>query len=87
MKIRKQSIQQAQQAARDHLIKSITIKCCFYAMLLVLNGLEGYGKKRLQRVFDEFAKTLNDYQERYDEAMADALEQHVVQRGIEVKWK
>lgn len=46
MKIRKQSIQQAQQAARDHLIKSITIKCCFYAMLLVLNGLEGYGKKK-----------------------------------------
>ncbi len=55
-------------------------------MLLVLNGLEGFGKKRMTRVYKEFQQTLWDYRHRYDEAMLDALERDVKARGIEVDW-
>ena len=82
MKIKRQSIQEA----RESLVREVTIKCCFYAMLLVLNGLEGFGKKRMTRVYKEFQQTLWDYRNRYDEAMLDALERDVKAREIEVNW-
>lgn len=82
MKIKRKSIQEA----RESLVREVTIKCCIYDMLLVLNGLEGYGRTRLNRVFKEFKQTLWDYQERYGEAMMDALERDVKARGIEVDW-
>lgn len=53
MKIKRQSIQEA----RESLVREVTIKCCIYDMLLVLNGLEGYGRTRLNRVFKEFKQT------------------------------
>ncbi len=87
MKIRRVSIQEAREKRICEKTKEITIKCCFYAMLLVLNGLEGFGKKRLQRVLDEFTQTLWDYQDRYGEVMLEALEDHVKKRKIEVHWK
>lgn len=82
MKIKRQAIQEA----RENLVREHTIKCCFYDMLLVLNGLEGYGKTRMTRVFKEFQQTLWDYQNRYGEAMLDALERDVKAREIEVNW-
>ena len=82
MKIRKQAIQEA----REDMIRGMTIRCCFYAMILVLNGLEGFGKKRMTRVYKEFQQTLWDYRNRYDEAMLDALERDVKAREIEVNW-
>ena len=82
MKIRKQAIQEA----REDMIREMTIRCCFYAMILVLNGLEGFGKKRMTRVYKEFQQTLWDYRNRYDEAMLDALGRDVKARGIEVNW-
>lgn len=87
MKINKRSLQAAKEKIICEKTKEITIKCCFYAMLLVLNGLEGFGKTRLQRVLDEFTKTLWDYQDRYGEVMLEALEDHVKQRKIEVHWR
>lgn len=47
MKINKRSLQAAKEKMICEKTKEITIKCCFYAMLLVLNGLEGFGKTRL----------------------------------------
>jgi hypothetical protein len=82
MKIKRQSIQEA----REGMIRELTIRCCFYAMLLVLNGLEGFGKKKMTRVYKEFQQTLWDYRNRYDEAMLDALERDVKARGVEVNW-
>ncbi len=82
MKISKKSI----QLAREDLVRELTVKCCFYAMILVLNGLEGFGKKRMTRVYKEFQQTLWDYRNRYDEAMLDALERDVKAREIEVNW-
>ena len=86
MKIKRQSIQEAKEGMIREKTKEMTARCCFYAMILVLNGLEGYGKTRMTRVFKEFQQTLWDYNKRYDEAMLDALERDVKAREIEVNW-
>ena len=60
------------------------ILCCYYTAILVLNGKFGHGKKRLQEFTDEFAQTMADYYNRYDEVTLDALRKHAKEKGIQV---
>jgi hypothetical protein len=54
--------------------------------ILVLHGKFGFGKERLTRFSEEFAQTIKDYRNRYDEVALDALISHAKSKGIEVDW-
>lgn len=82
MKIRKASLQEA----REKKLADIVIQMCFLVTILVLNGKFGFGKERLTRFSDEFAKTMTDYRNRYDDVTLEALVKHAKQKGIEVDW-
>lgn len=58
------------------------IMLCFYAAILVNNGVFGHGQKRLQQFADEYSKTVQDYLGRYDEVTLDAMRAHCEQLGI-----
>ena len=83
MKIRKASLQEA----REKKLADIVIQMCFLTTVLVLNGKYGFGKERLTRFADEFAQTMKDYRNRYDEVALEALIKHAREKGIEVDWK
>ncbi len=82
MKINKAALQQA----RERKLADITLQMCFLVTILVLNGVFGFGKERLTRFSDEFAKTMKDYRNRYDEVTLEALTKHAKEKGIEVDW-
>lgn len=83
MKIRKASLQEA----RERKLADTVIQMCFLTTVLVLNGKYGFGKERLTRFSDEFAQTIKDYRNRYDEVALEALIKHAKEKGIEVDWK
>lgn len=82
MKISKASL----QAAREKKLADLVISMCFLVTVLVLNGVFGFGKERLNRFSEEFAKTMHDYRNRYDEVALEALTKHAREKGIEVNW-
>ena len=82
MKISKASLQNA----RERKLADITLQMCFLATILVLNGVFGFGKERLSRFSNEFAKTMKDYRNRYDEVTLEALTKHAREKGMEVDW-
>ena len=82
MKINKAAL----QIAREKKLADIVIQMCFLITILVLNGKFGFGKERLTRYADEFAQTMKDYRNRYDEVTLEALTKHAKEKGIEVDW-
>ena len=82
MKISKASL----QMAREKKLADLVISMCFLVTVLVLNGVFGFGKERLNRFAEEFAKTMHDYRNRYDEVALEALTKHAREKGIEVNW-
>ena len=54
-----------------------------YAAFLILNGMFGFGKKRLTRFGREYFKTLDDYLERYGAVAVDAMLRDVKAKGFE----
>lgn len=82
MKIRKQALQEA----RERKLADIIVQMCVLDAVLVLNGEFGFGKERLTRFADEFAKTMTDYRNRYDEVALEALVKHAREKGIELEW-
>ena len=82
MKISKAAL----QIAREKRLADIVVQMCFLVTVLVLNGKYGFGKERLTRFSDEFAKTMTDYRNRYDDVTLEALVKHAKQKGIEVDW-
>jgi hypothetical protein len=76
----------ALQIAREKMLADTVIQMCFLVTILVLNGVFGFGKERLTRFSDEFAKTMKDYRNRYDEVTLEALTKHAKEKGIEVDW-
>jgi hypothetical protein len=82
MKIKQKTL----QAAREKKLADIVVSMCFLVTILVLNGVFGFGKDRLQRFAEEFAKTFHDYRNRYDEVALEALTKHAREKGIEVDW-
>lgn len=71
----------ARRAMEDAKINTV-IMLCFYAAILVNNGVFGHGQKRLQSFADEYSKTMRDYLNRYDEVTLDAMRAHCEQLGI-----
>lgn len=82
MKISKAYLQQA----REKKLADLVISMCFLVTVLTLNGVFGFGKERLNRFSEEFAKTMHDYRNRYDEVALEALTKHAREKGIEVNW-
>ena len=82
MKISKAHLQQA----REKKLADLVISMCFLVTVLTLNGVFGFGKERLNRFSEEFAKTMHDYRNRYDEVALEALTKHAREKGIEVNW-
>lgn len=82
MKISKAYLQQA----REKKLADLVISMCFLVTVLTLNGVFGFGKERLNRFSAEFAKTMHDYRNRYDEVALEALTKHAREKGIEVNW-
>lgn len=82
MKINKQAL----QIARERKLADIVIQMCFLTTVLVLNGKYGLGKKRLTEFSEDFAQTMKDYRNRYDEVALEALTKHAREKGIEVDW-
>jgi hypothetical protein len=82
MKISKASL----QMAREKKLADLVISMCFLVTVLVLNGVFGFGKERLNRFSEEFAKTMHDYRNRYDDVALEALTKHAREKGIEVNW-
>ena len=82
MKISKASL----QVAREKKLADLVISMCFLVTVLTLNGVFGFGKERLNRFSEEFAKTMHDYRNRYDEVALEALTKHAREKGIEVNW-
>ena len=82
MKISKAYLQQA----REKKLADLVISMCFLVTVLVLNGVFGFGEERLNRFSEEFAKTMHDYRNRYDEVALEALTKHAREKGIEVNW-
>ena len=82
MKIKRQSIQEA----REKKLADLVISMCLLVTVLVLNGVFGFGKERLNRFSEEFAKTMHDYRNRYDEVALEALTKHAWEKGIELNW-
>lgn len=76
----------ALRIARERKLADIVVQMCFLVTILVLNGVFGFGKERLTRFSDEFAKTMKDYRNRYDEVTLEALIKHAKAKGIEVDW-
>jgi hypothetical protein len=77
----------ALRIAREKMLADTVIQMCFLVTILVLNGVFGFGKERLTRFSDEFAKTMKDYRNRYDDVTLEALTKHAKEKGIEVDWK
>lgn len=82
MKISKERLQRA----REEKAVDITVQMSFLVTALVLNGAFGFGKERIQRFASEYAKTMKDYRNRYDEVTLEALTKHAKEKGIEVAW-
>lgn len=82
MNISKQRIQRA----REEMAVDITVQTSFLVTALVLNGVFGFGKERIQRFATEYAQTMRDYRNRYDEVTLEALTKHAKAKGIEVEW-
>ena len=82
MKIKPQSLQEA----RERKIVEIAVKMCMLASLLELNGEFHFGKDRLPKFANGVTKTMQDYNNRYDEVALDALIKHAKEKGIEVDW-
>jgi hypothetical protein len=82
MKISRKAIQRS----REKQLVDLVISMCFLVTVLVLNGVFGFGKERLNRFSEEFAKTMHDYRNRYDEVALEALTKHAREKGIEVDW-
>ena len=76
----------ALRIAREKMLADTVIQMCFLVTILVLNGVFGFGKERLTRFSDEFAKTMKDYRNRYDDVTLEALVKHAKAKGIEVDW-
>lgn len=75
------------QRAREEALVDVTVQMCFLVTVLVLNGIFGFGKERIQRFASEFSKTMKEYRNRYDEVTLEALTKHARQKGIEVDWQ
>lgn len=74
------------QRAREEMAVDITVQMSFLVTALVLNGAFGFGKERIQRFAAEYAQTMRDYRNRYDEVTLEALTKHAKAKGIEVEW-
>ena len=75
------------QEAREKKLADIVVQMCFLITILLLNDKKrGYGKKRLTEFAEDFAQTIKDYRDRYDEVALDALIKHAKEKGIEVDW-
>lgn len=72
------------RAMEDAKINTV-IMLCFYAAVLVNNGVFGHGQKRLQKFADEYSKTMQDYLNRYDGVTLDAMRKHCEQLGIHLE--
>ena len=83
MKINKRSIQRA----REEAIAEQVLHSAILISALVLNGVFGFGEKRMKRYIHEFAKMYTDYRNRYGEVAFDAIVKHAKEKGIEVVWK
>lgn len=75
------------QALREEQLIDMAVSMCFLAAGLTLNGLFGFGEKRMEKFSKEFVKTILDYRERYGDVALDALEKHAKEKGIEVIWR
>ena len=74
------------QKKREEKLVDIAVSMCFLVSVLVLHGKYGFGKQRLQEFSKEFAQTMKDYRNRYDEVALEALTKHAKEKGIEVDW-
>lgn len=74
------------QRAREEKAVDITLQTSFLVTVLVLNGVFGFGKGRIMKFAAEYAQTMKDYRNRYDEVTLEALTKHAKAKGIEVEW-